>query len=91
MPEGRIRQLITDRRYGFIRTEQREDLFFHFSELQGIDHRSLREGQEVRFEVEEGPDGSCAVKVRCAANDGESVATSEDKSPAGHHERGVFR
>jgi CspA family cold shock protein len=66
MPKGTIRRLTADRGFGFIRTEQGEDLFFHRNELQGVDYNSLREGQEVEFEVAQGPDGSCAVKVRLA-------------------------
>ncbi|MCJ7743881.1 MAG: cold shock domain-containing protein [Dehalococcoidales bacterium] len=66
MPKGTIRRLITDRGFGFIRTERGEDLFFHHNELQGVDYNSLREGQQVEFEVEQGPDGSCAVRVRLA-------------------------
>jgi len=66
MPKGTIRRLITDRGFGFIRTERGEDLFFHRNELQGVDYNSLREGRQVEFEVEQGPDGSCAVRVRLA-------------------------
>jgi len=66
MPKGTIRRLITDRGFGFIRTERGEDLFFHHNELQGVDYNSLREGQQVEFEVEQGPDSSCAVRVRLA-------------------------
>jgi len=66
MPKGTIRRLTADRGFGFIRTEQGEDLFFHRNELQGVDYNSLREGQEVEFEVAQGPDGSCTVKVRLA-------------------------
>jgi CspA family cold shock protein len=66
MPKGTIRRLITDRGFGFIRTERGEDLFFYHNELQGVDYNSLREGQQVEFEVEQGPDGSCAVRVRLA-------------------------
>jgi len=66
MPKGTIKQLITDRGYGFIKGELGEDLFFHRNELQGVEYTSLREGQQVEFEVAQGPDGSCAVKVRLA-------------------------
>ena len=66
MPKGTIRQLIADRGFGFIRTEEGEDLFFHRNELQGVDYESLREGQQVEFEIGQGPDGSCAAKVRLA-------------------------
>ena len=51
MPKGTIKRLVADRGFGFITTEQREDLFFHRSELQGVSFDSLREGQEVEFEV----------------------------------------
>ena len=54
MPKGTIRRLITDRGFGFIRTERGEDLFFHRNELQGVDYNSLREGQQVEYAVEEG-------------------------------------
>jgi CspA family cold shock protein len=64
MPKGTITRLIVDRGFGFIRTEQGEDLFFHRNELEGVDYNSLREGQQVEFQVAEGPDSSCAVKVR---------------------------
>jgi CspA family cold shock protein len=71
MPKGTIRRLTADRGFGFIRTERGEDLFFHRNELQGVDFNSLREGQQVEFEVEQGPDGSCSVKVRLAQSKGE--------------------
>jgi CspA family cold shock protein len=71
MPKGTIRRLTADRGFGFIRTERGEDLFFHRNELQGVDYNSLREGQQVEFEVAQGPDGSCAVKVRLAQSKGE--------------------
>ena len=79
MPNGTIRRLM-ERGYGFIKTEQGEDLFFHRNELQGVDYYSLREGQEVEFEVGQGRDGrSQAVKVRLAATESsqsESEATA---------------
>lgn len=57
MANGTIRRLITGRGFGFIQTAESEDLFFHRSELQGIDYNSLREGQQVEFEVGRGRDG----------------------------------
>jgi len=67
MTKGTIRRLITDRGFGFIKTEQEEDLFFHRNELQGVDYDSLREGQEVEYEVGQGRNGrSQAVRVRLA-------------------------
>ena len=67
MPKGTIRRLITDRGFGFIKTEQEEDLFFHRNELEGVEFASLSEGQEVEFETGQGRDGrSQAVKVKLA-------------------------
>ena len=72
MPKGTIRRLITDRGFGFIRTERREDLFFHRSQLEGVDYSSLREGQEVEYEVGQGRTGRPeAVRVRLAQSAGE--------------------
>ncbi len=67
MANGTIRRLITERGFGFIQTVEGKDLFFHRSELQNVDYDSLREGQQVEFEVAQGRDGRPqAVKVRLA-------------------------
>ena len=67
MPKGTIRRLIAERGFGFIRTAEGKDLFFHRSELQGVDYSSLREGQQVEFEVGGGRDGRPqAVSVKLA-------------------------
>ncbi len=64
MPKGTIRRLM-DRGFGFIKTEQEEDLFFHRNDLEGVEFSSLSEGQEVEFEKGQGRDGRpAAVKVR---------------------------
>jgi CspA family cold shock protein len=65
MPKGTIRSLITDRGFGFIRTAEGTDLFFHRSELQGVDYSSLRTGEQVEFELGKRRDSRPqAVKVR---------------------------
>ena len=64
MTKGTIRRLM-ERGFGFIKGEGEEDLFFHRNDLQGVEFGSLREGQEVEFEVGQGRDGrSQAVNVR---------------------------
>ncbi len=66
MPKGTILRL-TDRGYGFIKTEQGGDLFFHSNDLEGVEFKSLSEGQEVEFEKSQGSDGrQKAIKVRLA-------------------------
>ena len=67
MAKGTIRRLIADRGFGFIRTERGEDLFFHRNQLEGVDFDSLREGQQVEFEVRQDPSGRPhAMRVRLA-------------------------
>jgi cold shock CspA family protein len=52
MAMGTIKRLIKDHSFfGFITTEQGEDLFFHRNELQGVAFDSLKEGLQVEFEV----------------------------------------
>ncbi len=66
MPKGTIK-LISDRGFGFIRTAEGKDFFFHRRELEGVDYDSLREGREVEFEVGRDRIGrSQAVRVRVA-------------------------
>jgi len=66
MPKGTIRRLM-DRGFGFIKTEDETDLFFHRNDLEGVEFNSLSEGQEVEYEKSQGRDGRpAAVKVRLA-------------------------
>jgi CspA family cold shock protein len=65
MAKGTIRKLIGDKGYGFIQTEEGKDLFFHQSQLQGVDYSSLKEGQEVEYEAGTGRAGRPeATKVK---------------------------
>jgi len=64
MEKGKIARLIADRKFGFISREgEAKDLFFHSTELQGVEFDDLKEGDEVEFEVSETPKGPSAVKV----------------------------
>jgi len=63
MPKGTIRRLMRSRGYGFIATDEGKDVFFHQTALQGLDFDSLKEGQPVEFETEEGPKGPRAVNI----------------------------
>ncbi|MFC2032351.1 cold-shock protein [Chloroflexota bacterium] len=66
MPKGTIRQLM-DRGFGFIKTEEGKDLFFHRNEIEVVEFSSLRAGQEVEFEMgQDSKDRQQAVKVRLA-------------------------
>ncbi len=71
MPKGTIIRL-RDGSYGFIKSEEGKDLFFHRSQLQGVVFNSLSEEQAVEFEIGKGRDGRPqAVKVRLAEPEGE--------------------
>ena len=62
--EGKIRRLIRERGFGFITTEDGEDVFFHRSALAGEDFDALEEGTSVEFDLERGPKGPRAMNVR---------------------------
>ena len=65
--EGTIKRLIRDRGFGFIRSEDGQEVFFHRSTLQDLDFDALREGERVAFELERGSKGPRAVNVRAAS------------------------
>jgi CspA family cold shock protein len=65
MAEGTIKRK-TDRGFGFIETGDNKDMFFHMSNLEGVEWDDLREGQKVTFEIGEGPKGPRAEQVRPA-------------------------
>jgi CspA family cold shock protein len=65
MPEGTVKWFNADKGYGFISQEVGDDLFVHFSEVEGEGFKSLDEGQKVMFEITQGQNGKLqASKVR---------------------------
>ena len=52
--------------HGFIVQESGDEVFVHFSQIEGEGFRTLSEGQEVEFEVKEGPKGPQAIDVKPA-------------------------
>jgi len=80
MPKGTIARLM-DRGFGFIKTEEGGDLFFHRNELEGVEFNSLREGQEVEFEKGQGRDGRpAAVKVKLAGTENSQAEAEVDST-----------
>jgi CspA family cold shock protein len=63
MVKGKVKWFNNQKGYGFIATDDGKDVFVHHTEIQGDGYRTLEEGQEVQFEVEEGPKGQHAKKV----------------------------
>ncbi len=62
--QGTIKRLVRDRGFGFIRSADGQEVFFHRTSLQDLNFDSLREGEKVEFEVEQGEKGPRATRVR---------------------------
>jgi cold shock protein len=61
---GTVKWFNPDKGFGFIAREGGPDVFVHYSEIDGFGFRSLEENQRVEFEVNQGPKGLQAVRVR---------------------------
>jgi cold shock protein len=63
MARGKVKWFSNQKGYGFITPENGKDVFVHHTAIQGEGYKTLAEGQEVEFEIENGPKGEQAVKV----------------------------
>jgi CspA family cold shock protein len=63
MARGTVKWFNDSKGYGFIAREDGEDVFVHYSSIEGEGYRTLVEGAEVEFEIEETPKGPRAVAV----------------------------
>ncbi|WP_335870386.1 cold-shock protein [Bacillus sp. 2205SS5-2] len=66
MENGKVKWFNAEKGFGFIEVEGGEDVFVHFSAIQGEGFKTLEEGQEVSFEVEQGARGPQAANVQKA-------------------------
>ena len=64
MATGTVKFFNAQKGYGFISREGGDDVFVHFSNIEGSGYRSLEEGQAVEFEVGQGRKGDEALKVK---------------------------
>jgi CspA family cold shock protein len=64
---GRIKKLVRERGFGFVRGDDGKEVFFHRSGLGSTDYDSLSEGDAVEYVVQEGPRGARAENVRAVA------------------------
>ena len=63
MAEGKVKWFNANKGYGFIEREDGDDVFVHFSAIEGEGYKSLNEGDTVQFEAAEGAKGPTATKV----------------------------
>jgi len=64
MAKGKVKWFSNQKGYGFIASESGKDVFVHHTAIQGDGYKTLEEGQDVEFEVEQGPKGEQAMNVK---------------------------
>ena len=63
MEQGTVKWFNAEKGFGFIEREDGDDVFVHFSAIQGEGFKTLEEGQAVSFEIVEGARGPQAANV----------------------------
>lgn len=63
MAQGIVKWFNAEKGFGFISTEEGQDVFAHFSQIQADGFKSLEDGQKVAFDVEEGQRGPQATNI----------------------------
>jgi CspA family cold shock protein len=64
---GTVKWFSPEKGYGFISQPDGQDVFVHYSSIEGDGYRNLAEGESVEFELEDGPKGPHATNVRRAS------------------------
>ncbi|MGH9651034.1 MAG: cold-shock protein [Terriglobales bacterium] len=64
MEQGTVKWFNDAKGFGFIVRESGEDVFVHFSAIQGDGFKTLKEGQKVEYEPKKGPKGMQAANIK---------------------------
>ena len=64
MVKGKVKWFNEKKGFGFLERDEGDDVFVHYSNIQGEGFRTIREGDTVEFEVQDGPKGPQAVNVK---------------------------
>ncbi len=70
MPTGTVKWFSNVKGYGFVNTDEDEDadIFVHFSAIEMDGYKKLTSGQQIEFEIDNGPKGLQAHKIRSISN-----------------------
>ena len=63
MAKGKVKWFNNKKGYGFITPESGNDVFVHFSAIKSDGYKTLQEGQDVEFDIQQGPKGEQAANV----------------------------
>ena len=68
MTAGRIKKIIPDRGFGFVRADDGNEIFFHRTEVTEIDFDSIEEGDTVTFDIVDSPKGPRARNMQLSGS-----------------------
>ena len=64
METGTVKWFNSSKGFGFITREEGDDVFVHYKAIEGDGYKSLEEGEQVQFEIGQGPKGLQATNVQ---------------------------
>ena len=83
MPTGKVKWFDPKKGYGFIIGEQGQDVFVHYSSIEGEGFRSLKDGEVVTYDLVKGEKGDQARNVRRQGSGTGDTAGPADNAGAG--------
>ena len=79
MATGTVKWFSNAKGYGFIAPDEGgDDIFAHFSAIDMDGYKSLRQGQQVQYDVTQGPKGLLASSIKIASNQTLAVESTEE-------------